>query len=313
MSDDNKRFLDHLGVTAWHNAGYTGRRGLTATAEEIISPSTHAKETMAVFRLIAPDRQLIHLPMYGSYKDGVYTSKLIDVALPEILKQGVDTYYASLLANVCDLEQIDSALAALKDQCCLFFAAGNDGEQSSSKIIQSQYVWGVGAYYLMADTNEMRPAPFSSVSPDVEFCAPTLINRFAGTSCSAPCLCGMAALVNDMAIDKTGRPLPQQGMHRFLAGCAVDIGSKGEDDKTGIGAPVLPPPETVNIWDYQTEEGPMYTDEAKIPAWAKADVAYCRKNGILQGDKDGAFRPNEPVTRAELACALARLHRTLRA
>lgn len=33
--DDNKRFLDHLGVTAWHAAGWTGSRGLTATGEEL--------------------------------------------------------------------------------------------------------------------------------------------------------------------------------------------------------------------------------------------------------------------------------------
>nr|WP_305147505.1 S-layer homology domain-containing protein [Butyricicoccus faecihominis] len=36
-------------------------------------------------------------------------------------------------------------------------------------------------------------------------------------------------------------------------------------------------------------------------------VAYCAANGIMQGDADGAFRPGDTVTRAELATVIARL------
>ena len=308
MADANQRFLDHLGVSRWHAAGWTGARGLTATAEQIEPCSNHARQAMEVFHLIAPDRRLIYLPTGGSCIGGVYTHKLIDVSLPEILRQGVDTMYASLVDTVCSVAQMDEALAALADSCCLFWAAGKDG--GGSRLTTSRYVWGVAAYYLMAGTNDMRPADYSAACECVEFSAPTRINTFPGTSCATPCLCGMAALVNDMAIAVTGRPLPQEGMHRFLSDCAVDIGKTGADVKTGLGAPILPDPETVNIWAYQTKEDiEMYEDDKKIPAWAREDVYYCKEHGLMEGDAEGTFRPDDPVTRAELACTLARLHR----
>ena len=302
--DDNKRFLDHLGVTAWHTAGWTGSRGVTATGEELGS-SNHAENTEEVFRLIAPDRKLIFLPTGTSYIGGKYYHKLLTDAVPEIMAQGVDTLYASLVDNTCNVADIDAGLAPIADRCSLFFAAGNDGDKKASRIIQSRYVWGVGAYYLMADSGEMRPANFSSVSDAVEFAAPTLINRFSGTSCATPCLAGMAALVGDMAIAKTGRPLSQDGMHRFLLDCCVDLNDAGRDSKTGWGAPILPPPETVDITKYQT--GSLYKDDADIPKFAREGIAYCAANGIMQGDADGTFRPGDTVTRAELATVIARL------
>lgn len=311
MADDNRRFLDHLGVTAWHAAGWTGTHGLTATGEDVAgSLNNHEQNTMAVFRLIAPERKLIHLPTASSYTGGQYHHKLIDEALPGILKQGVDVLYASLIDKTCNVSELDAGLETLKDRCCLFFAAGNDGGKSASRVIQCKYVWGVGAYYLMAGTNEMRPANFSSEAGDVEFCAPTLIDGFSGTSCSTPALAGMASLVNDMAIAKTGRPLTQDGMHKFLLDCCTKIGDAGRDDKTGWGAPILPDPGTVDITQYQ-EDVVMYKDSADIPAFAREDVEFCGEQGLLVGDDDGNFRPKANVTRSELACALARIWRKL--
>lgn len=311
MADDNKRVLDHLGVTAWHAAGWTGTRGLTATGEDVEgSLGNHEQNTMNVFRLIAPERKLIHMPVTANYTGGQYQHRLLDEAVPEIIRQGVDTLYASLIVSSCNVDELNAGLACIADRCSLFFAAGNGDKKSSNRIIQSKYVWGVGAYYLMAGTNEMRPANFSSVSEDVEFAAPTLIGGFSGTSCSTPVLAGMASLVNDMAIAKTGRPLSQAGMYRFLRDCCVDIGDDGRDDKSGWGAPILPDPDTVDIARYQ-EATMMYHDSADIPAFAREDVELCREQGLLVGDADGNFRPRDNVTRAELACALARLWRKL--
>jgi len=40
--------------------------------------------------------------------------------------------------------------------------------------------------------------------------------------------------------------------------------------------------------------------------WAEAAIDRCRELGLMQGDPDGKFRPNDPVTRAELAAVLMR-------
>ena len=61
--------------------------------------------------------------------------------------------------------------------------------------------------------------------------------------------------------------------------------------------------------DYQIEEGAKmaYKDEKSIPAWAKEAVNRATAKGQMQGDAEGNFRPNDPVTRAELAVVLDRL------
>ena len=39
----------------------------------------------------------------------------------------------------------------------------------------------------------------------------------------------------------------------------------------------------------------------KQQSWSNEAIAYVKKNNIMQGYKDGSFKPNKPVTRAELA------------
>lgn len=50
-----------------------------------------------------------------------------------------------------------------------------------------------------------------------------------------------------------------------------------------------------------------YTDQAQIPAWAAADIAFTTELGIFRGDADtGAFRPHDQITRAEVAAVVLR-------
>ncbi|MUG88779.1 hypothetical protein GNP92_20745 [Paenibacillus timonensis] len=49
-----------------------------------------------------------------------------------------------------------------------------------------------------------------------------------------------------------------------------------------------------------------FTDEAKIGGWAKKEIANAVEAGIVSGYADGSFRPNERITRAEMAAISAR-------
>lgn len=323
-----KRILGKLGVAAWHKAGYTGKRGLTATAEKLGTGDEHARKTEEVFRIFAPDRELIDLPAdiisFQTYIEG-YT-------LWEIMARGVDTMYISVLGAGAGTAEMDVGMARLKNQCCVFASAGNDGLKEGEKynhFIDSQYIWGVGACLLL-DDNVIQPADYTSVSEHVDFAGPHMFE--SGTSFSAPAVCGMAALVNDMAIAKTGKPLTQDGMYRFLTECSLDIGDPGKDKQSGLGLPILPPPETVDIAQYQQNGEipeppvqpdppaepeppvtppvvvPRYDDDAQIPKWAKEDVYYCREHGFMEGFEN-TFRPESNLTRVEAAAIIARLHR----
>ncbi len=50
-----------------------------------------------------------------------------------------------------------------------------------------------------------------------------------------------------------------------------------------------------------------YKDAKKIPGWAKSAVEMMKKRGWMVGDAAGNFRPDDPVTRAELAVALSKI------
>ncbi|WP_312884318.1 InlB B-repeat-containing protein [Paenibacillus xylanilyticus] len=54
-----------------------------------------------------------------------------------------------------------------------------------------------------------------------------------------------------------------------------------------------------------TEATLSFTDRSKIGAWAQSAVSRAVQAGFIQGDADGAFRPNDAVTRAEMAMMVA--------
>ncbi|WP_372632303.1 InlB B-repeat-containing protein [Cohnella sp.] len=55
-----------------------------------------------------------------------------------------------------------------------------------------------------------------------------------------------------------------------------------------------------------TEDAPPeFSDSEKIGAWARQSVVLAAQAGILKGYKDGTFRPNAEITRAEMAAMIA--------
>jgi hypothetical protein len=64
--------------------------------------------------------------------------------------------------------------------------------------------------------------------------------------------------------------------------------------------------------EYKAEEDDMITDKKPDYAghWAEKDIIWAKERGIMEGYPDGTFRPDQPVTRAELAVILHRLEAT---
>lgn len=322
MNSKNNRYRDILGVTAWHNAGYTGSRGLTVTGEDIVGDDEHAYQTRYVFHEIAPDRRLIYRHLTASYIKGKYYHGILE-NLDDMISQGADVIYASLTDKACNVKMLNEGLERIKDDICIMFAAGNDNSKSSSRIIGSDYVWGVGAYKIMVGSNEFVTENYSSLSEHVDFAAPARLyvgkgkdenyyGQFVGTSCATPVLAGMASLVNDMAIHITGKPLTQQGMYDFFKDNCKDMSTAGKDVKTGWGAVILPDPSTVDIKKYQYRKdninmSEIYADWDSVGVWAQDAVKLCYEKGLIKGGSDGRFRPTDGITRQEMAVILSRL------
>lgn len=260
MEPRNDYIRDFLGVTAWHKAGYTGKRGLTLTAEPLGTAGTHASKTLAAFHEIAPEREVKYIRFTDS---ATQAAEFCD----EAEASGADTMYMSLTSSSGSggTKVLD---ARMPRRMSFFAAAGNDAGEAYNHRTEADTIYAVGACTLKysASVNGkpatgakliLDTADYTSVSNFVDFASITELyldgGCFDGTSCATPVLCGMAALVNEFFIERTGRPLRTEAMYRFFAEHCVDVSTPGKDTLTGYGVPVLPPPEFINVWDYQEE------------------------------------------------------------
>lgn len=64
--------------------------------------------------------------------------------------------------------------------------------------------------------------------------------------------------------------------------------------------------------DYASMADPVQLfEDVCLDKWYAASIEYCARHGIMQGDGNGKFRPEEPITRAEVAAVAERLHKML--
>lgn len=252
MVEDNDRLRDWLGVTAWHRAGYTGK-GITAASGERLSTDVteHGWQTAAVFREVAPDAELIGLPWEGLGDD---TFGLEITA--GIKTHGAAVWWASIASGIRLTEAAEARFAGAAKRCPLFMAGGNKNSQREvSRSIASPSLCGVNACTLMTD-GRVLPAYYNFASAHIGFCAPDgwwlpSGARFVGTSAAAPALAGMAALVQQLALEQVGRVLSAEEMGAFFAACARRVGTALV---CGAGCPVLPEPVEVRLTAFLKEE-----------------------------------------------------------
>lgn len=262
MNNKNNYIRDYLGVTAWHNAGYTGKRVKALTGERLEGPyaKEHGQHTKLAFHEIAPDAQLTYAPCPTASNTAPEFEKLRGDACVMFVSLSVQGGGASQYAD-----------PVIPDDIFISVGAGNYDEDYYNSDMTAKKIYGVGAVDIIwSATRNGEPIPgakllvqsasYTSHSEYVDFgCAtglylPGMIDRFPGTSCAAPALAGMAALVNDFFIDKTGKPLTHQMMYQFFKDYAVDIDAPGKDNLTGWGIPILPHPDEIDVWLYQIPE-----------------------------------------------------------
>lgn len=333
MNRKNDYIRDYLGVSVWHKAGYTGSRCTVLTGEvfEGDEATSHGKSTREALLEIAPDAKVLSAPFPSA-------SNRREEFLEVVEATGASAMFYSM--STTSFSASNALDAEMPERFFLCVSAGNYASERANSYMRPKSVYGVGAVTVrwsatrngvpMEDAKLLvSPASYTSHSDLVDFAAPTGLylaskggTQFNGTSCSCPVLVGLATLVNDFFIEKTGSPLSHSVMYQFLHDHSEDVYSEGKDKKTGWGIPRLPDPSTIDIAkyvpDYFPEEDLMdyetfckfmarYEAERSAkpePAWSMNGGSWTKAQeaGVMDGS-----RPEDPVKRVELAAVMDRL------
>lgn len=340
LLDSNAWLRRVTGVDKFHAAGYFGSRVMAGTGEKVnteaysaggrIIPvlgdgtSEHAVQTAAVFFQVAPEATLYSFSTNTSLAGGQKHWDFFTDCLPVIDEKRIGNVFFSRVENDKTAREKHAAVLAARPWLKEFWAAGNDGAEGYSKLLQVEDAIGVGAAEVLRSSKviggpRVYPAGYTGQTELVDFAAPgnpgvniratsqsDSAQILAGTSFAAPWLCAMACLVDDFFLDRTGQALSRAAMVRFFKYHCQDIGEDGKDDRAGFGLVVLPEPEEIDIEKYVEVRKMEFADKDKISTWAKDAVAYCVSRGFMQG-KGENFDPKAPITREEFCVVLRRV------
>lgn len=339
MLEKNSDIFDWLNIKVWHDAGYTGTKGLTATQEgwdtsrynyknqvvmgdtTLLSDSAHPINTAKCFFEIAPDRKLIQLPykISSSRNETSISATFFATVLDTVRRLHVDVMFGALVSPV-DGRYLDHYLAQVGDFFTYYMNSSSDSGEFANQMVLSTHIHGIGAYELDERTGFPKPiggptivnrslayVPTHLYIPyaNTEYTSKSNCRKFSGASCAAPIMAGMMSLVNDFFISQTGLPLSNSAAKKFIRAHSTTIGN-------GFRLFRLPNPEDIDIKEYL--EGRLASvydinDGHQIDPELVDEVLYVLNKGYMHLDEEGNFAPDTAVTRIELAAILARILR----
>lgn len=266
--------LDFLGITKWHNLGYTGK-GIKILSDEkvcqkihpdVISPNGfkskrgHGDDVMTHIKLVAPDATLIAFPFSGSFGSNY------NCPSAEYIKENkVHIFTTSCTGSYPTAGKRNAIEDCIESGCIFFGSAGNDGERGIKPEIQYEGYWAIGGIKPLFtgkydedeepiyDFNTLKKVSYSSVGEELDYVTLAEILGASGTSFCSPVFAGMCALVQQFFIEKVGRRLTRHEMANFIADNLLDTETEGFDTRTGHGLFRLPEPSTIDVYKYVTD------------------------------------------------------------
>lgn len=313
----NKDAFDFLGITKFHESGYTGKNITIASKESIIQGvfddvdcddyftfeskgAKHGTNVMDYIRQVVPDARKIACDFSGTVEKNVWKCEDME----KLLNNPPQVFTSSSYNTSDSKEHHMIKYQELREKgCFLVHGAGNDGEDGVLDVVKNDVFKAVAAYKLYC--GKPKKESFSSVGEEVDFASLDNLRatwdnkRHTGTSFSAPVFAGMVGLVQDFFIDKTGKQLEYEILLQFIKDNCIDVDEEGKDDKSGFGLFILPEPNSINILKYTDIKGEdkIMSEENKntktyktledIPAWGKPTVEKLVNKKAIQGDENG--------------------------
>jgi subtilisin family serine protease len=197
----------------------------------------------------------------------------------------------------------------------LVSSAGNIGYDPSDNDTEVTYPATMPKMIAVAsyDPKSKGIAGYSSGGPEVDTTAPGNLevpfppSFVSGTSFASPCVAGILALVKSVAPE-----LNYETAEKLIKMYSKDIDKPGKDDRSGYGLFVLPSP---NVWVPEVEKligGSGMAKFSDIEGHVlEAEIEEAADRGLVNGFSDGTFKPDEPVTRAQVAAIAVRLFKLI--
>lgn len=254
MIAQNKSEFDKLGVTYWHNKGFTGKgtnlvvldvSGKPFEQHNILEPLRHLEthdtkyghksHVCGVIREVLPQANIYAFRVNSSYSDDIIKWVLDN-------KNMIDGINISLSGT----RSLNKDLLKLKDTGIpIFIAMGNSGEDrpSSTAALPMGTKWGAW------EEHSDRLAQYSNYGQYLDFvCYTNIYTRttgdkiylFNGTSCASPIGMATYGLYAELFRRTYNRPMTQLEAFEFMLKNVDDKETPGRDYTSGYGLFRLP-------------------------------------------------------------------------
>lgn len=264
-----EKIFDYLGITKWHEAGYTGKGIKIMSVEPVSSKSkfpnviavngyneenlkyrNHADNVMEQMMEIAPDATFITCSEKGN------TDNWKPLWLDYILRNNVHLFTSSRLS---DIYQTSSTVEKYMQECIdngttFFCAVGNTKLHAGKDVYEeakSDKYLAIGACDY--DSGDVGKAFYSCEGEELDYMTISGYNGESGTSFATNRFAAMCSLVQQFFLEKAGRTLYRHELINFINDNVKDLKTEGHDIYTGYGILILPDPETIKISDYVTD------------------------------------------------------------
>ena len=258
-----EEIMKYLGITKWHNAGYTGKGISILSMERVKSQSKfpyvtaingfgdddngHGSRVMEQMKVIAPDSNFFTCSKEGSTDDWK------PLYLDYILKNNIPLVTSSKLSSINELSgSIEEYMQECIDNGTTFFIGAGNRKATGGKDVyaeaKSDIYLAIGA--CTYSDGVVGKAFYSCEGEELDYMAISGWDNESGTSYATNRFCAMCALVQQFFLEKAGRTLYRHELINFINDNVKDLRVEGFDAETGHGLFILPPPETIKISDY---------------------------------------------------------------